>query len=137
MAYLNKRNRGLRRIACAVEVRRKFDEAEFLRRQANIQVLLTRIEEIERSSTSSAMLGSLGAASAVKWIAKLRAECGEQQAGLEALRVALVQLFRQQRLAESLGEAMSREVDDRAKVETLSAVTERESVTRFAQDIEE
>lgn len=137
VARLDKRIRSLRRLACAFEARRRYDEAGLIRRQADIQALLGKIEDIEASSTSSVMLGALGTASAVKWVARLRSEVHEQEASVEALRIALLQVFRRQHLIGALEEVMRHRDRERGKAEILAAVTEQESVSRFAQDMEE
>lgn len=121
----------------AFEARRKHVAAELVRRQADLQALKTRINDIEASAASTLMLGALGAANAVKWIVRLRSEFDERQASLETLRISLLQLFRRQRLIETLGNAIQHRDRERGKTEIVATVAERLSVSSFAQDMED
>lgn len=136
MVQSSNRIRSLRRLACSIEARRRHDEAELLRRQAGLQALARRIEDLEVSSRSSVMLGVLGAASIVKWTARLRSEFDEQQGAMETLRIRLLRLFQRQRLIEILERTLSQRAREMARAEDLAALTERESAARFAQDSE-
>ena len=129
--------RSLNHLALAFEARRKHVAAELVRRQADLQALKTRINDIEASAASTLMLGALGAANAVKWIVRLRSEFDERQASLETLRISLLQLFRRQRLIETLGNAIQHRDRERGKTEIVATVAERLSVSSFAQDMED